>query len=446
MLLTALTTPKMCGIIGFIPKDPKAKNTGKYIIEQYQRQLSRGQRGFGLMSIYENKVIIDRATEPVKALLDARDSTAPIQFFHHRMPTSTENEIEQTHPFLISHDELGFDYYVIHNGVIRNPHELMKIHTEELGYAYNTLQKSEINESQYGYHNTYNKFNDSETLAIEAARYFDGKSEDIGCFGTIAFIVIRMAKKTHKPIDILWSRNKGNPLEMVETKHGLLIASEVYHEDAELITENTFEIIKLKDYFKNKKPHTKIYKLIKVGDVNYREAPPVVIPPTIVRTVGSLHTHNQNSIGFNRNSIHSIDIQSTDIQKTQYGNYENQISLELNAREKAFLTMADRVVADINVDIYEFFDELAYNDMSDEEIMLLSNSLNDMLIEKTEAARKKVRPFFDKKEEMETDIDNDDDIPTPNREQMAAMEEDIAQTSLNERMNASAKRFREITN
>lgn len=383
----------MCGIIGFIPKNNKSTSTGKAIIEQYQRQLSRGQRGFGLMSIFPNKVVIDRATEPTKIILDTYMSQAPIKFFHHRMPTSTDNEMEQTHPFLISHDELTHDYYMIHNGVIRNADALMKIHTEELGYVYKTLH-----ETSYSAHYTTKKFNDSEALAIEVARYFDGKSNEIGALGTIAFIAIRMTKKTHKPVDIIWSRNGGNPIEMVETPEGLLIASEVYHDDAELVPENTFEVIDLNKYFASKKKHSKIIKLIAAGEATYATPPPP--KPYVAPTTASM--------GFGVAHAASIPAKTATSATTTNVPKDDERDIDpLSPREKAFNKMAGRVIDDMGDRIYQFFDDLSYGDVSEHEMVEIANELMETLIEKADLAKDRVRPFFDRLEER------NDEGPTP---------------------------------
>lgn len=425
----------MCGIIGFIPKNNKSRATGKPVIEQYQRQLGRGQRGFGLMSIYPNKVVIDRATEPTKIIVDTYMSEAPIKFFHHRMPTSTENELEQTHPFLVNHDELEYDYYLLHNGVIRNADELMKVHTEELGYVYKTLKPLS---SSYGtYASTYKRFNDSEALAIEAARYFDGKGENIGALGTIAFVMVRMTKKTHKPVQLIWSRNGGNPIEMVQTKEGLLIASEVYHDDAELVPENTFEVIDLNKYFASKKAFPSIIKLIKAGEADYATPPPPPPAPVIpARTTTS-------SMGF---GTHSVPAKSETTTTTNLGkDDERDFEAVATPRERAFLKMADRVIVDISEHIYNFFEELAYEQVSDDEIMQIANELNDLLLEKAEVAKDKVRPHFDAQESEEmTSLLAYDDFPEAHA---ADDEEDslVPYMNISDRADASRKRFEEMT-
>lgn len=378
----------MCGIIGFISNKNTDTKAGKEIIQQYQDQHSRGSKGFGLIEVFKNVVNIERATEPVKALLDTRLSQAPVGLFHHRMPTSTENHLEQTHPFLISHDELKNDYLVIHNGVIRNHSELFKKHTEELGYTYATLTQQ-----QYTYSTTpsyYNKYNDSETLAIEIARYFDGKSEVINALGTIAFVAIVLDKKTKKATKMLWGRNSGNPLDFLVNEKGILIASDIYHENTESIAENTFESFDLQAYFKAK---TKInlLDLISTGKIKFKPEP--VIETTIAR-----HT------GF---TIPSTTQPTSVIGKT-FNIADDDIDDDLSAREKAFKKMASRVIEDMEDVVYSFFENLAYEDASIEDCMQLANDFNDLLIEKIELAKDKVRPHFDRIEDEDKDTLRDE--------------------------------------
>lgn len=349
----------MCGLIGFIPKSRKEKKVGRHVIDQYQRQLERGQKGFGVMSIDKNSVEVQRATEPTKAIIDCYHSEKPIMLFHHRHPTSTENTMDQTHPFLVSHDELAYDYYVMHNGVINNDDELFKKHTEELGYTYKTLKTS-----SYGYH-MYSKFNDSESLAIEVARYFDGLSNKINAIGTIAFIAVRIDKKTQKPLDIMWSRNGSNPLEVLENEHGLLIASNIESNFAQEVTENTCEIINLKKYFNTEGT---INNIIHVENIEYGVKP--IVPVVKIETKSKTETNSAI--------------------------YEG-----LTKREIAFYRMAERVTQDIGDEIQELFETMSVRKVSDDEITAVASRLNDMLLERSEIADEKVRPFFDKQESDE---------------------------------------------
>lgn len=407
----------MCGIIAFIAKDNKQPGVGKEIIEQYQRQHGRGTRGFGSINVAAKGYTIDRATEPVKALMDARFSDTPIQIFHHRMPTSTDNELEQTHPFHISHDTLDHDYLVIHNGVIRNDDELLKHHTEELGYVYKTLQKSSSYNS-YPYASVSQKFNDSEALAIEVARFFDGETSIIDALGTIAFIALKLNKETQAPIQMIWGRNNGNPLEVVETESGLLIASEIYHADAETVTENTYEVLDLKKYFAAKKAHKSIVAHTVIGDVAFKV--PAVVTPTTTSNMGFGQSRTP-SLAAGKTSV-DIEAENDDMDDFENG-YQTP-------REAAFERMGQRFAANMEDEIMEFFANLALHDVDDETVMELASHFCDELLEKVEIVRDKVRPYYDKLETEEYD------------EIMAGIEQD--ELSLNERLEEHDARYSQI--
>jgi len=374
----------MCGLIGFIPNNPKNKETGKHILEQYQEQLMRGQRGFGLLNIDKNSFSIERAVEPIKALIDTRLSQSPIQLFHHRTPTSTENKMEQTHPFLISHDELDFDYLMMHNGVISNSDSLFAMHTEELGYVYKTHDGTVS--TKY-----YKDFNDSESLAIELARYFDGKTKMIGTLGSAAFIIVSVNKTTGKPVKLTYGRNNGNPLELIELEEGILIASEINYVEAETITGNTAETIDLKKYFANKTKHASIRNLITSKEIQFIPYPTPVVLPTPITT---------QHIGYRSSHVHNVNPGIAIPTKVEITKQPEPV--ESNNRELAFEKMAERAIGDISTEIFSFFHHLCYTDLSDDECALVASSLNDLLIEKSEIARDKVRPYFDK-EEIEFD-------------------------------------------
>ena len=116
----------------------KPENVNSYIIDQYQEQSNRGQKGFGIIRIdSKNNVEIDRACESTKFLLDLYMKESKMIIAHHRQPTSTENKLGQTHPILVRNDILEHIYLFIHNGIITNHDELRKKHIE-LGFQYQT--------------------------------------------------------------------------------------------------------------------------------------------------------------------------------------------------------------------------------------------------------------------------------------------------------------------
>lgn len=384
----------MCGIIAFIPKDNKSKQTGKHIIEQYQRQHSRGSQGFGLLEITKDTFNIERATEPTKALMDARFSEATIHAFHHRYPTSTDNDMEQTHPFHISHDELKHDYIVLHNGVIGNAKELMKVHTEEYGYKYQTF------ETVNGEIKAHARFNDSEALAIEVARCFEGLDVQINATGSIAFIAIKVNKVTQQPLEMIWSRNADRPLEVVETNAGLLIASEVYHRDAETITAGTYESLDLQSYFKANKPHEEIQSLTSISDLKYPSK----------EVIQSVATGNKVGFGAKTEVITNPKIWDQDDEE-DWGPHKTLI----NDRDTAFEKMSLRVVAEMDEIITDFFANMAYEEVDDNQAIDISNQLLAKLLERSEKARSVVRPFFDHQDDqmieaMELDLEIEEPI------------------------------------
>jgi len=224
----------MCGLIaGFSTTTPKTKSAkatkavsiNDLIINQYEDQYNRGQKGFGIVRIAKNgKVDLDRATEPQKFLLDLYMKPATMIVAHHRTPTSTENKIQQTHPIKVSNKQLKFDYYVVHNGMISNDEELKKKHEKE-GFVYTTKCIEYV--SKYYRNDPKTKWNDSEAIAIELALFIEGKIKAIRTDNSAAFIVVQVSKKAGIAKRCFFGRNGfSSALNMSKTKGTLLISSE----------------------------------------------------------------------------------------------------------------------------------------------------------------------------------------------------------------------------
>lgn len=212
----------MCGQIGWLSKnrDVTPERASTAVAEQYEEQHARGTRGFGITEIMDNgRVVIRRATEPIKMLVDLRMSKARHLLLHHRSPTSSENRIDQTHPFIITNKELKFDWIINHNGVIGNA-KLLKPEHEKLGYEY--LSQHDVYEFAHSKETT-EKFNDSESFAIEFARFYEGKSESIKSMGTQAFMAV--ACKDGKVVKVIIGTNGGNPMGAADMGDGFLFAS-----------------------------------------------------------------------------------------------------------------------------------------------------------------------------------------------------------------------------
>lgn len=215
----------MCGIIGafnFKPKNTKNKekleDVNKWVIDQLENQISRGKEGFGIMFIdQKNNIKLERSTELVKTMLDLYLTKSKMIILHHRMPSSTTNKLDQTHPILVDNGSLKYKYYIIHNGCIHNAEELKKEH-EKLGFTYTTkIETKYTNEKD---------FNDSESFAIELARYIENQTKIIDTTGSLAFIAIQVNKKTGKATKTFYGKNDMNPLKMSGTRGKIRLSSE----------------------------------------------------------------------------------------------------------------------------------------------------------------------------------------------------------------------------
>lgn len=199
----------MCGIIHV--KRSKGTPANKAVIKRYHKQKARGSEGFGFIEIKDGIVHAGKRSENEKDILEALEkSDADEIFFHHRTPTSTPNLIEATHPIVVKNKKLLYNYYVIHNGIIYNDDVLKREH-EKQGFVYTTVIKKQFITKK----NTYSSemFNDSESLAIDFVLSLENnvamKSE-----GSIAIMVLQVAKKTKKAIALYYGRNTGNPLKI----------------------------------------------------------------------------------------------------------------------------------------------------------------------------------------------------------------------------------------
>lgn len=233
----------MCGLALLLNKQNRP--AGQYAFQLYQKQAARGRQGYGYIGIKDGKIVsVQRAkTEPaIKELLMKEKSDTIL--FHHRFPTSTENTLGTTHPMFVAHDELEYDYYFAHNGIITNAAGL-KLGHEKLGYFYNT-EFTELAIAKYknGTEERMNTqaavFNDSESLAIELARYIEGKTEAINTVGAAAFWGVSIKKGTDEVVDIFYGKNLGRDLKMHRNKKWFTVTSETGTdvEDLRLFTLN----------------------------------------------------------------------------------------------------------------------------------------------------------------------------------------------------------------
>lgn len=212
----------MCGIIGAFHTGANKEPVNDIVLTQFEDQHSRGVKGFGIIKIDDKMDYkIDRATEGYKFMWDMHQEPVRCMVVHHRTPTSSDNKMAQTHPLVVDNGSLKFKYLFVHNGIVYNEDEVRKEH-EKLGFVYTTIDKT----------GTYEKFNDSEVMAIEMARFIEKQVDIIASRGSAAFICLQIDKKTEKINKLFFGRNT-NPLHMAKTRNIMLLSSEGKGDDIE---------------------------------------------------------------------------------------------------------------------------------------------------------------------------------------------------------------------
>ncbi len=212
----------MCGIIGVFNHGDKEQTANDEVLEILQDQISRGKEGFGISFIdKDRKVDTKRATIAAKAIIDLyhEPNQKPSAIMHHRMPTSSENKLSQTHPIRVEDGSLKHNYLVIHNGVVRNCDDLREEH-EKLGFVYTTPRMRKWYQSEE------EEYNDSESLAIEVARLVEGQTKRLDVEGSAAFIALQINKKSNTVKRVYFGRNDSNPLKLAATRGKITLSSE----------------------------------------------------------------------------------------------------------------------------------------------------------------------------------------------------------------------------
>ena len=212
------------------------------VVKRYRNQKTRGSEGFGFVSLDKGKVarfLKSEQDEPIiKEILDRTEDEI---MFHHRKPTSTPNYWQTAHPMKVSHESLKHDYYVIHNGCVHDTEEIKARHDKE-GFVYSTLLTQYWLSQDKKAHRAGEKWNDSETFAIELAKDLDGKQEGVKELrGTIAFIALQVGKENKKATTLFWGRNYGSPLKFQKTTDYMQITSEGAGEDVAEHTLNSYD-------------------------------------------------------------------------------------------------------------------------------------------------------------------------------------------------------------
>lgn len=214
----------MCGIIYVKRKD--GRPAYKSVLKRYYKQKNRGSDGFGYVAIQDNKVVNYLRTPIEHEIVTAlRKETAHEILFHHRFPTSVPNIEEGAHPLLVEHtdaNKLKHQYFVAHNGVIRNDEDLKEEH-EKLGFKYRTEIFRKFVTFLGNEFDVESKWNDSEALAIETALALDGKKDDMAAKGAAAVIALQLEGDT---VVGRFAYRNSNPLNYYDNDALTILSSE----------------------------------------------------------------------------------------------------------------------------------------------------------------------------------------------------------------------------
>jgi len=201
----------MCGIISAI--NTKGDNVNETISGIFELQKHRGRDGFGFVDVTDDSVHLSRFTDESDVLEELGKVKSNIILFHHRIPTSTTNNVNSNHPIFTDNNILyEHNYYMIHNGHITNSIALRKEH-EDNGIKYNSDEGL--------------KFTDSESLLHELALIVEGFNleKDFNAKGGMAFIMLQ-TDKLNNPTALYFGRNEFNPIKIRKTEDSIILQSE----------------------------------------------------------------------------------------------------------------------------------------------------------------------------------------------------------------------------
>lgn len=201
----------MCGIIYAknLAGDQPVNDLVKVL---YQNQKDRGQQGYGFVGLSAKRMGVYRATNEKGILKYLNGCQYDEIIFHHRLPTSTQNTLRSTHPFVIGMGDRR--YYFVHNGIIQNAHMLKEKHSGK-GIRYSSEAEGELG-----------GFNDSEALAWEFCLWLNGKQERIEAQGSVALVCLEVDRRTNRARKLYFYRNDGAPLRIYKDRTLFLLASE----------------------------------------------------------------------------------------------------------------------------------------------------------------------------------------------------------------------------
>lgn len=214
----------MCGIL--YSKSFNGQYVNKRIARRYRKQKHRGVEGFGFLGVRRSRLDLNISVYEHDILKRLADTRYKEIMFHHRRPTSTQNNVQTNHPILSTLKDYKHNYVLIHNGSISNHLTMFNKH-KDIGIKYTTRQ---------GTKNNIPRYNDSETLLHELALSIEGVQglDEMSACGNIAFVLLQTDKENRAKA-LYFGRNYGSPLKIeYEPGYALTIASEGKGEDIEV--------------------------------------------------------------------------------------------------------------------------------------------------------------------------------------------------------------------
>lgn len=198
----------MCGII--YAKNLKDNHPVNNLVKiLYENQKERGQQGFGFVGLNAEQIGTYRATGEKGIMKYLNEYQYDEILFHHRLPTSTDNTLKSTHPFVIEMDDKK--YYFVHNGIVENADELEKKHSKK-GIAYSSREGQ--------------GFNDSEALAWDFCLWLNHRQKKMKARGSVAFLCLEVDKKANRAEKLYFYRNDKTQLKIYKDGTLFLLASE----------------------------------------------------------------------------------------------------------------------------------------------------------------------------------------------------------------------------
>lgn len=418
----------MCGLIWAHKRN--GTHVHKTIKKRFENQRTRGVEGFGFIEVRKEDGMyratnLYRAQNETDMKAQLNQATASDILFHHRIPTSTPNLLEATHPIYVSHETLAYDYFVIHNGMISNADRMKKDH-EAKGYVYNTICHEYWQAGQNSYATGVTKFNDSEAFAIdivEAIEFVKPKTES---FGSIAFIALRVNKETHEVTKLYYGRNT-NPLKLETTNDLFCLSSAGNGKEIEAHVLYEFDYV------------TALHSKVRDLDIGYKYVAPVT--PLLPHGQKSLMGYNttpatdlNKPIYSGRSGLHHADcecMRCTEEIENWYSRHYNTLppakeTLHLSKEDRASLaemgltTPDDRVLDPIasfrmaDGNIKHFYDEASFADYwwdLQDRMKLIEDDLetarNLLISEEKDIYRKKIGDMIEEYENQLTDLDEE---------------------------------------